>query len=145
HKRSKYNELLYSFLDSSRESDIKKVSVWDTENNEGILTAKSLQKIRRLSKKKKDQLNLLSNRDIQKKNKASLDPKFILWFLPDLIQKKKQLFLETGIFVPKPSLIQKRSNTKKFQRVELFFEHDLGNTGDWDQIRELELNKRQHT
>uniref|UniRef100_UPI0030FF08BA hypothetical chloroplast RF1 n=1 Tax=Equisetum variegatum TaxID=231678 RepID=UPI0030FF08BA len=143
HKRSKYNELLYSFLDASRDSDIKKVSVWDTENTEGILTAKSLQKIRRLSKKKKDQLNLLSNRDIQKKNKASLDPKFILWFLPDLVQKKKQLFLETGIFVPKPSLIQKRSNTKKFQRVELFFEHDLGNTGDWDQIRELELNKRQ--
>lgn len=143
HKRSNYNELLYSFLDASRDSDIKKVSAWDTENKKGISTAKSFQKIRRLSKKKKDQVNILSNREIQKKMKASLDPKLILWFLPDLIENKKQLFLEKGIFEPKPSIIQKRSTTKGYQRIELFFEHDLGNRGHWDEIRELKLNKRQ--
>nr|YP_009974078.1 Ycf1 [Marattia cicutifolia]QNH93904.1 Ycf1 [Marattia cicutifolia] len=115
-KRYKYNTLLYSFVDSVKNSEIKKLPIWKEDTKEEILAAKRIQKIRSFGEKKKKK-NILYKKKIAIEKKNDLDFNLMLWLFPEFIEETDKHGTKT-IFVPKNSILQKGNKIPPSERSQ---------------------------
>nr|YP_010576401.1 hypothetical protein RF1 [Angiopteris fokiensis]UZN43942.1 hypothetical protein RF1 [Angiopteris fokiensis] len=120
-KRFKYNTLLYSFVDSVKNSEINKLPIWKENTKEEILAVNRIKKIRNFGEKKKKNISYP-----QKEKKNNLDFNLMLWLFPEFIEETDKYGTET-IFVPKNSILQKKNKippSEKSQKLRMSYRYE---------------------
>nr|YP_009973898.1 Ycf1 [Danaea sellowiana]QNH93724.1 Ycf1 [Danaea sellowiana] len=106
-KRYKYNTLLYSFVDSVKNSEIRKLSIWKENTEEEILATNRIKKIKSFEEERETENIFYSQiTDIEKKN--DFDFNFILWSFPDFLEETEKYGTKI-ISVPKNPIVQEEN------------------------------------